>query len=221
MRLTIIAIILMLFFTAPALGETINPLENFVIIEDIPGNISIGSQYRVAYNFTLTHDIDVLMNFSVLHTDVDYGEWDVYYILDDTVIVPDEVEPGQFSSEIEMTVGNHEMVTVFRSLPNIVPDEYGFHSYLVYDGIIIASVERKSSGGSSTWPTPTPTPTPTDIPTNVTPIPTQTAVVNGTNVTDTNISEPAESSSNKCIWIGLLLIIGLIIAIYYRERKNR
>lgn len=217
MKFTITMIILMLFMTTPALGETINPVNNFLIIEDFPGNITSGSQDQIVYNFSLTHNINVAMNFSVSHPDINYSEWNVYYILNNETIVPNETGPGVFSNETTMAIGDYELITIFESLPNIVPGIYEFKSWLTYDGIEVASVVKKS-GGRRRYPTPTPTPTPV----NATPV-SIPVLVDESNETSMHIDvpePPQEPYSNYTIY-GILGIIAVVLLAYAYSKRNK
>lgn len=208
----VITTIIMLLMVTPALGETINPVNSFLIIEDFPDNITAGSQYQIIYNFSLAYNVDVAMNFSISHPGIEDDEWNVSYILNGETIIPNETGPGIFSNETMMAIGDYELITTFESLPNIMPGTYEFKSWLTYDGIEVASVKKKSGGGRRYYPTPTSTPEPV----NATPEPTQTAVVDDeTNASDDNVSEAPQEPDEKIGYLsGLLGITAVFILIY-------
>ena len=220
MKLTIITIILMLFITTPVLGEIINPVDSFEEIESFPVNITVGAQHQIIYNFSLTHDINVSMNFSVSHPDIEYNEWDICYILNNKTIIPNETGPGIFSNETTMTIGDYELITTFRSVPNIMPGTYEFRSWLECDGIVIIYVKDKPSGGSSTWPIITPTPTPTPV--DVTPV-SIPVLVDESNETSMHIDitePPQEPYSNYTIY-SILGIIAVVLLAYAYSKRNK
>ena len=208
--LMIIAIIAIVLSSSPSsAGITIDKEV------DMPDSIVAGSTYQVEYTFTTSHAMNVSINFSAIHIEPNFDDWDVCYVLNNSVIVPYEPSPGQFTSgEISVNASEHDLIITFSSVPNLTPGEYMFKIDIVSDEDVPeqATPKKSSGGGRRYYPTPTPTPSPV----NATPEPTQTAVVNDdTNVSDDNVSEaPQEPDKENKFLYGLLGIIAVTILIY-------
>lgn len=199
-------------------GITINT------ITDMPENMVAGSTYQVNYTFTTSHQMNVSINFSAMHTETNFGDWDVWYVLNGSVIVPHEPIPGQFTSgDISVNASEHSLIITFSSVPNLAPGEHVFTIDIISDeDAPEQATVKKSSGGGRKYPTPTPTPTPSQV--NATSEPTQTAIVDdGTNVSDDNVSEaPQEPDKDNTILYGIIgvIVAAILIYLYGLHRKQ-
>jgi len=157
--LGLITIIFIIFSALPAVANI-----EINTITDMPNDIVAGSTYQVEYAFTTSQAMNVSINFSVIHIESDFDNWDICYVLNNTIIVPYESAPGQFTSgDISVNASEHNLIITFSSIPNLTPGDYTFEIEIISDEVTptpTPTEKRSSRGGGSYTVTPTPTPTP-------------------------------------------------------------
>ena len=188
----------------------------------MPDNIVAGSTYQVEYMFTTSDAMDVSIDFSATHTESNLGDWNVCYVLNNSVIVPYEPLPGQFTSgDISVNASDHNLIITFSSVPNLTPGKYAFKIDVIQveDAPVEQASGRSSSRSSGFYITPAPTETPVNATETPTPMP-----VNETNTTEKhiNVTEPAqEPDDTNLIAYGIVGVIVAALLIYlYNKRKK-
>ena len=187
MKKLLTALLILTFLISPALADTFEPLTDFDETVSLPTDMRPGFTYHSNYTFSSTHATSIIVNFSILHPDINCDEWFAHFVLNGTAMSFNESSPGNFTSNaISIAIGDHTLNLSVYSLPNIVPGQYNYTFNLSSEQIEITPTptkkKRSSRGGTSTWPittptatvtpTPTPTATPTPIPGEIAPPPT-------------------------------------------------
>lgn len=160
--LLIIAFITSTFLTHTASADIVDPIHDFQEIIGFPDDIKSGYTYYTSFTFSSIHVVPIFINFSIIHPDIEYDEWNAQFTLNGTVMSFNESGPGNFTSDpIVISKGSHILNLSFSSLANVVPGDYDYTFDLSSTPIevTLASTRSGSSGRgvTSTWPITTPT----------------------------------------------------------------
>lgn len=229
MKKLLIALLILAFLISPSLADTFEPLIDFETVHALPENMLSGYTYLSLHYFSSTHDTSIIVDFTVLHPDIEYDEWNVHFSLDGADIFLNETSPGDFTSEkIPISTGHHVLVLSVSSLPNIIPGQYGYEYNLLSEQLNVAPTAtlKKSSSESISWITTTPTATPTPSPTHATTDTNEivsTTTPEPTNITTIETFQAADYRPH--IIVGgllflLIVIMSLIIIGNWKKKMN-
>ena len=247
MKKLLIALLIITFLISPSSAGTFEPLTDFNETVSLPTDMRPGFTYHSNYTFSSTHATSIIVNFSVLHPDINYDEWFAHFVLNGTIMQFNESSPGNFTSNTTpIAIGDHTLNLSVYSLPNIVPGQYNYTFDLSSEQIEVVPTPTKKKksrggGGSSTWPittptaTPTPTPTPTPAPTPVpTPVPTTAPTAIPSEVISLPASEPypvvnisaaqAQITTDyrpHIIFGGMIFLLAAMVAMILLGRKRK
>ncbi len=114
--MALVAVAVIVAFSATASAEEIIPIEDFKVVKDFPSEMIAGSTYEAIYQFTALQSIPIQICLKIEHPTIEKGEWSVKSM--------GEIEAGIFWSDVHSVKGLFEFKVEVSSSPNIIPAEY-------------------------------------------------------------------------------------------------
>lgn len=234
MKKIITILLFIAFLISPALADTVDPIHDFQETVGFPDDIRSGYVYHTNFTFSSTHSVPILIDFSIIHPEIEYDEWDAHFVLNGTMMSFNESTPGNFTSGLTaISIGDHTLNLSFSSLGNIVPGDYDYTFNLSSTPIevTLTSTKRRSSGSDDNiWPITTPTataihtvtPTPALVPTAIPDLsnPTVSPTPEPINITSAQTYITTDYRPHMMLG-GMIFLLAAIITLISLGRKKK